>query len=98
MNAFFYLAMFAMHVVTACLEIKKYLGQKCSEILLTAFVIYVWKSQLFDTTRQNISFIILQESKNTAQMCWDAIVAFNNEWQVGTRLKILIFGECNFST
>ena len=74
------------------------LGQKCSEILLTAFVIYVWKSQLFVTTRKNISFVILQESKNTAQMCWDAIVAFNNEWQVGTRLKILIFGECNFST
>ena len=36
--------------------------------------------------------IVIQESKATAQSWWDRIVAFNNEWMLGTRLKILVFG------
>ena len=38
--------------------------------------------------------IVIQESKNTAQSWWDGIVAFNNDWLLGTRLKILVFGGC----
>ena len=35
----------------------------------------------------------VQETKNCARSCWETFVAFNQEWLLGVRLRILIFGQ-----
>ena len=35
----------------------------------------------------------LQETKNCARSCWEIFVASNQEWLLGVRLRILIFGQ-----
>ena len=68
---------------------------KCSElILLYVFVcncVYIYGSPNHFLAGL---MIVIQESKTTAQSWWEGIVAFNNEWMLGTRLKILVFGAC----
>merc|ERR1719264_1207217 len=38
------------------------------------------------------------ESKTTPQSWWGGIVAFNNDWMLGTRIKILVFDIGLFGT
>ena len=39
----------------------------------------------------------LQESKTTAQSCWEGVVAFNNEWMLAPDLRFLSLVRANFS-